>query len=275
MPEKLIGDDSKIEQVMSNLIDNAIKFTDKGIIEINLNLVESSSDQVKLEFIVRDTGIGIPASKHKSIFDKFEQGEYYLTKKYAGAGLGLAICRQIVDSLGGAIRLESAEGIGTRFIFELGFKTVSGNSESGGMDSCVIAEQASYKDDHLFDRKYKALLVEDNEMNQQHIKLLLEKKMFLVDVAANGAIAVEMYRKNLYDIVLMDIQMPVMNGLDAAKEIRSVEKETGRYTSIIGVTAFAMRGDRERALESGMDDYIQKPIKMDEFYDKIKMALNK
>ncbi len=275
VPEKLIGDDSKIEQVMSNLIDNAIKFTDKGIIEINLNLVESSSDQVKLEFIVRDTGIGIPASKHKSIFDKFEQGEYYLTKKYAGAGLGLAICRQIVDSLGGAIRLESAEGIGTRFIFELGFKTVSGNSESGGMDSCVIAEQASYKDDHLFDRKYKALLVEDNEMNQQHIKLLLEKKMFLVDVAANGAIAVEMYRKNLYDIVLMDIQMPVMNGLDAAKEIRSVEKETGRYTSIIGVTAFAMRGDRERALESGMDDYIQKPIKMDEFYDKIKMALNK
>ena len=275
VPEKIIGDESKLEQVMTNLIDNAIKFTEKGIIEITLNLVESTPEKVKLEFIVKDTGIGIPASKHGVIFDKFEQGEHFLTKKYAGTGLGLAISKQIIDSLGGGIRLESAEGFGTRFIFELTFKTAPASGEGGGMDSCIIVESPSYKDEFAFGQNKRALLVEDNEMNQQHIKALLTRKGFSVDIACDGAKGVEMYKNNLYDIVLMDIQMPVMDGLEATHEIRAIEKQTGRYTGIIGVTAFAMRGDRERSLESGMDDYVQKPVKIEDFYEKINLILNR
>ncbi|EKD68279.1 MAG: hypothetical protein ACD_47C00735G0003, partial [uncultured bacterium] len=192
-----------------------------------------------------------------------------------GTGLGLAISKQIIDSLGGGICLESSEGSGTRFIFELTFKTASASGEDGGMDSCIIVESPDYKDEFDFGRNKRALLVEDNEMNQQHIKALLTRKGFSVDIACDGAKAVEMYKNNLYDIVLMDIQMPVMDGLEATREIRAIEKQTGRYTGIIGVTAFAMRGDRERSLESGMDDYVQKPVKIEDFYGKINLILNR
>ena len=275
VPEKVIGDEAKLEQIMTNLIDNAIKFTEKGIIEIGLSLLQDGPETVKLEFIVKDTGIGIPNSKKEAVFNKFEQGEYFLTKKYAGTGLGLSISKQLIESLGGGIRVESAEGLGSRFIFELSFKKSSEICESQGMDSCIIVESPAYKDEHTFSKNFRALLVEDNEMNQQHIKKLLERKNFLVDIAENGARAVDLYKNKLYDVVLMDIQMPVMDGLDATKAIRTVEKETGRYTHIIGVTAFAMRGDHEKALESGMDDYIQKPVRVEEFYERLNNALNK
>ncbi len=260
--EQLFGDSLRLSQVISNLMGNAIKFTDAGRISVDVRLKDWREDSVVLLFSVSDTGIGIPVDKHDRLFKTFSQIDVSVKKRYPGTGLGLAISKEIVELMNGDIWFESEENKGSTFYFSVTLLQVA----PGKITSHDLA--ASDKTAVLSSiPPIKILLAEDNEMNQTYLLYFLKHAGHDVSLAVDGREAFELFKNNTYDIVLMDIQMPEMDGVEAANSIRAWETALGKErTPIIALTAYAMPGDKERFESQGFDGYIAKPIDMDELF---------
>ncbi|MDP2128447.1 MAG: PAS domain S-box protein [Pseudohongiella sp.] len=262
VPIVLEGDAIRLRQVIVNLVSNSLKFTESGEVHINIRRIGGDQFSALLSFAVCDTGIGIADKKQKEIFNAFYQGDSTITRKYGGSGLGLVISSNLVKLMGGEIRLKSRQGIGSEFSFDLTFPIVEVvNSEivdeySLGTVTVQISDESAAKNSV----GGSILLAEDNLINQKLAKAVLQKAGYAVTVAENGLEAVEWIKKQHFDVVLMDLQMPEMDGMAATQVIRALERTNGRHTPIIALTAHAMSGDRDRCLEGGMDAYISKPI---------------
>lgn len=260
-PERLIGDKFRIGQVLRNLIGNAAKFTEEGVIEISIQ--RQSNDE--LLFSVVDTGIGIPEDKQDKLFSKFYQANSSYAKRYSGAGLGLAISKELVELMGGRIWFESEVGKGSAFFFTVPIK-ISDEEEM------VVSENVSPKREVKRPAgTVKLLLAEDEGLNLKSMTYMLEKKGYHITPAVNGIEVLEALEAGGdFDVILMDVQMPEMDGVEATKRIRNSESE--KYDPripIIALTAFAMEGDKENFLKSGMNDYVSKPVDFDILEEKI------
>ncbi|WP_211746915.1 PAS domain S-box protein [Paenibacillus sp. Marseille-Q4541] len=253
IPDKLLGDGNKLRQVLINLLSNAIKFTQKGSISLSAKKVEQLHDRVCLEFEVLDTGIGIPDSKAGGLFEPFYQVDHYMTRQIEGTGLGLAISKKMVELMGGEIRYEPRrDENGSRFVFRTNF-TLQSNLE---LKEDQQVNQCCDKPDHLL----RILVVEDNEVNQLVLVKMMNKLGYTPAVVSDGKKAIKACLEDTYDLVFMDIQMPIMDGVEATRQIR--EQLSDKCPYIIAVTAHAIKGDREKYLSMGMDEYISKPLSM-------------
>jgi signal transduction histidine kinase/CheY-like chemotaxis protein/HPt (histidine-containing phosphotransfer) domain-containing protein len=263
VPDTLEGDPSRLRQIIINLVGNAIKFTDRGEIAVNVDLESRNENEVSLHFKVTDTGMGIPEEKKQIIFKAFAQADGTTTRRFGGTGLGLSISSQLVKLMNGKIWVESEPGKGSEFHFTTQFR-LQENKEA----TKIIMKALNLKDvpalavdDNASNRSaLKILLAEDNVINQTFVIRVLEKKGHRVTVATNGKEAVTAFEKEPFDLVLMDVQMPEMNGIEASELIREKEKKTGTCIPIIAMTAHALTGDREKFLNAGMDAYISKPV---------------
>lgn len=259
-PPAVKGDRVRLQQVLLNLAGNAIKFTEKGEVEITLRVGQAEtgdrepSSTAVLQFTVRDTGIGIPASRLERIFEPFAQADASTTRRFGGTGLGLSISRSIVEMMGGTMRVESEVGKGSRFSFDI--RLPLAERLPADFDAPVVVSHATRA-------QLRILLVEDNPANQKLATYILEDRGHLVDIAGDGQEAVYWTEKNHYDVILMDVQMPGMDGLEATAAVRKREGGKPRVP-IIAMTAHAMKGDRERCLAAGMDGYLSKPVKAQE-----------
>jgi len=254
IPEVLMGDPTRLRQLLLNYGSNAVKFTEKGQVSIHVDVLESSDSSCTVKFRVSDTGIGIGEKKLEGIFDPFSQADSTTTRNYGGSGLGLAICKQLTELMGGSVGVESELGKGSDFWFvlTLGAYTPSELNGNGNASTNGISVNHS--------REYRILLAEDNKMNQIVAKKILEKEGFIIDVVETGRQAVRAIELNEYDLVLMDIQMPEMDGYEATSLIREMELADGDRLPIIALTASAMAEDREMSFNAGADDFITKPI---------------
>jgi PAS domain S-box-containing protein len=264
IPDTLNGDAVRLTQILVNLISNAIKFTQKGGITINITLVNQTSESARLRFMVKDSGIGIPADKLEAVFERFEQGETDTTRKYGGTGLGLSIVRNLVELQGGTISVNSEPGKGTEFIFEIAYSLVT----VGEPVATTLPDKAEIDPGAFPDAKI--LVVEDNAMNQLLIKYTFQNWKVNFELADNGAKAIEWLQRSTFDLVLLDIQMPLMDGYATSQTIR---KELKSDIPIIAMTAHALAGEREKCLSYGMNDYISKPIHEKELYMLLKRYL--
>jgi signal transduction histidine kinase/CheY-like chemotaxis protein len=249
----LMGDPLRVRQIAANLLSNAIKFTDQGRVVVKLDVSPPVGDRVNFVVQVTDTGPGIPRDKLASIFEKFTQADGSITRKYGGTGLGLAITRRLVEMQGGDVQVDSQLGHGSVFCVTLPLEIApasAANMAPSTQDAPVHAAPAP--------SSARLLLVEDNLVNQKVVLAILRKKGYRIDVANNGREALEKLETSRYDLVLMDVQMPVLDGLEATRLIR--REARWDYLPIIAMTAHAMNGDRERCLQSGMTGYISKPV---------------
>ncbi len=269
VPAAVIGDPAKIRQVLLNLLGNAAKFTDRGQITVSLSCTRSTDEEHNcvLRFEVSDTGVGIPADKQSIIFDAFTQADGSTTRKYGGTGLGLTISKQLVELMGGEIGLDSAVGTGTTFYFTVPAK-ITRDSRSLAEEKAPPAAEES--DEPASSKASKILLVEDNLINQNLVVRVLKKHGHPVTVASDGLQALAALEKESFDLILMDVQMPDMDGFEATRAIRYKEKKMGNHIPIIAMTAHAMKGDRDRCIQAGMDDYVSKPIQLDALLSLIK-----
>ncbi len=267
VPDIIVGDSVRLRQIMFNLLGNALKFTPKGKISIHLSCEKKTADNAILKFAVIDTGVGISENHHERLFEKFTQADASTTRQYGGSGLGLAISKQLALLMGGDMGMKSAPGAGSTFWFTAEF----------GLSAEVNAAQRIKKQNkavHSQEGKIlRVLLVEDNAVNQRVCRHMIEPAGHILDVANNGLEALDLLENQIFDVVLMDIQMPVMDGLTATKFIRERELSTDRHTPVIALTANAMIGDRERYIEAGMDGYVSKPIDRDMLFEVIGDAL--
>jgi PAS domain S-box-containing protein len=274
VPPTIIGDATRIRQILINLVNNAIKFTDRGNVTITIDqtvkrpTVELIEGNVLLHFLVKDTGIGIPANKMDRLFKSFSQVDSSTTRRFGGSGLGLAISQRLVELMGGEMWVESTPDIGSDFHFTINV-AIAPLAESSLQEHPIreeIASPTTPLTPHLTPEKraeLKILLVEDNNLNQKVATQMLSKIGYHADIAINGREAIEALQRQPYDMVFMDIQMPEMDGIEATKLIRTnLPEEQQPY--IIAMTAHAMRGDRERCLLAGMNDYLSKPVRRTE-----------
>lgn len=271
VPGRVLGDAGRIRQVLLNLLGNAIKFTDEGGVSINVS-IQGGEMQPQLHFEVRDTGIGIRPEDKERIFSEFYQGDTSSTRAFGGTGLGLAISKQLVLLMGGRIGFESEFGSGSMFWFELPLRTdVINPFVSAGValtDEEQWAQSRSQqekRDGSQLQFDGRVLVAEDSEVNQFIIGELLKSFGIQADMVSNGVEAVSAFASRDYDLVLMDIQMPVLDGVEATRQIRALQKDRGlnRDASIVGLSAHAMAGDKERYMSEGMADYITKPIQIE------------
>jgi PAS domain S-box-containing protein len=252
-PTLVQGDPGRLRQVLTNLIGNAVKFTQQGEVSLTGRLVGERERDIDVRLTVQDTGIGIPPERHAAIFESFTQADGSTTRRFGGTGLGLTISRQLVEAMGGRIDLLSEPGKGSTFCIELTLPKQIGVPRPAvppPPDRPVVPVPIGLR----------VLVVEDNMVNQKVARRLLERQGCRTDAVANGLEAVETLARLPYDLVFMDVQMPEMDGYDATAEIRRREAAIGGHIPIIAMTAHAMQGDRERCLAAGMDDYISKPI---------------
>ena len=254
IPANLKGDPYRLNQILTNLLNNAIKFTEKGSIRILAELLEADKNRIKLLFKVIDTGIGISETGVKKLFKEFSQTDRSTARKYGGSGLGLSICRNLVLFMGGEIGVNSSPGVGSEFWFSLMF----------GIQQ--KPEKITVNEQHALPENLKILYAEDNVINQQVIQLLLKNSGIRCDIAPDGVRAVEMYKKNHYDLILMDMQMPGYDGIESTKRIREYEVQNGKGKSsfIVAVTANSMHEDKEKCFSAGMNDFLTKPFNADE-----------
>lgn len=255
-PNALVGDPNRLRQVLINLVGNAIKFTSKGEIVVRVRPESVGENEVMLVFSIRDTGIGIPEDKQALIFEAFTQADASTTRQFGGTGLGLTISNQLVLLMGGRLTVESKPDVGSTFQFSLRFGVVAKAARRAKSGERPLEKSEA--------RSLKVLVVEDNAVNQKLAQVLLKKLRHRAVIAANGRAAISALKKQAFDLVLMDIQMPVMGGLEAASAIRAEEMRIGGHIPIIAMTAHAMSGDRDRAIQAGMDDYISKPIRFED-----------
>ena len=270
VPDRLVGDPDRLRQILLNLVGNAIKFTDQGGISISVRRqapaaagagadTGADADGVTLLFAVRDSGVGIPADKQGLIFDAFRQADGSTTRKYGGTGLGLAICSRLVEMMGGSIRVESEPGKGSNFHFSARLGVVTGTPAEVDEQARKLAMVVNaFHPEQV--TSLRILLAEDNPVNQRLASKLLEKRGHQVTVTATGRGALQRVQDETFDVVLMDVQMPDMDGLEATALIREWEKNRGKRTPIIALTAHSMKGDRDRCLAAGMDTYVTKPF---------------
>jgi signal transduction histidine kinase/CheY-like chemotaxis protein len=274
VPDSVVGDPDRLRQVLYNLIGNAVKFTSKGGVYLNVE-TQPSAEGALLRFAVRDTGIGIPHEKQELIFEAFRQADGSTTRKYGGTGLGLAICSRLVEMMGGAIRLESTPGSGSTFSFTAQFALASFTTGARPTDSLSLKNMldvSSASGTGILPISLHILLAEDNPVNQRLAMRLLERRGHSVDLASSGREAIEWLERKSFDLILMDLQMPDIDGLQATALIREKEKSHGGRTPIVALTAHTMKGDRERCLEAGMDNYINKPIDAVSFLEIVEMT---
>jgi len=266
----VFGDATRLNQMVSNLVGNSVKFTEAGLISITAEELERNGGLVRLKLSVADTGIGISADKVSKIFDNFFQIDGSYTKKYQGTGLGLAIVKNLVELMGGNIDVTSEPGKGSRFDLILPFKI----NEEKKIE--IKAPAALNKETEAIGKTgLKALIVEDEEINGKLALFMMRKNGFAADIADNGKKAVEMIEKQRYDIILMDIQLPEMDGMTATGLIRERAcSEANFRTKIIVLTAYALEGDREKFIAAGADDYISKPLSEKELLSVISKVLN-
>jgi signal transduction histidine kinase/ActR/RegA family two-component response regulator len=268
VPDGVIGDQTRIQQVLTNLVGNALKFTESGHIRVTVTEGARRGAVSHLRFSVADTGIGIPADQHAAIFEAFKQADGSTTRKFGGTGLGLAISSMLVQLMGGQLSVESEPGSGSTFRFDLKLPLANPAAELARESATPDALQAAVPAVHALpdpgfgrtSRSRKILLVEDNIVNQHVASSLLTKRGHLVTIAPNGAEALARLEKEAFDLVLMDLQMPSMSGLEATAAIRRRERGTGAHVRIVAMTARAMASDREQCLAAGMDGYLSKPI---------------
>jgi CheY-like chemotaxis protein len=241
---EVVGDQSRFRQILLNLVGNAVKFTETGEVEIAVSTLARSPETITLRCEVRDTGIGIARELQNRLFESFTQGDSSSTRKYGGTGLGLAICRQLLALMGGSLEFESEAGRGSRFWFVVPF--------------AFPAAQASAN--RTVHGRRRVLVVEDNLINQKIAGHMLHKSGCEAEMVSNGREALDALQASTYDLVLMDLQMPVLDGFQATAELRRRENG-GAHIPVVAMTANAMNGDRERCLAAGMDDYIAKPVR--------------
>ncbi|MBC7887005.1 MAG: response regulator [Ferruginibacter sp.] len=263
----LSGDPGRLNQVLINLLGNAIKFTEQGEVNLHVGLLEENEGSVTLEFSITDTGIGIAEDKIESVFERFTQVSGASTRKYGGTGLGLTITKQLIELQGGTIHVKSKQGEGSVFTFYLTIQKAKPQHDTGIKNPP--------KDQSYTLKDVKILLAEDNIINQKVATRSLSNLGAVVDVANNGKEAIALLQTKSYDIVLMDIQMPEMDGYEATRIIRTAISEEISSMPIIAMTASALIADREKCLLAGMNDYIAKPFQVPELYEKILLQLEK
>ncbi len=257
VPKTIMGDSTRLRQILVNLLSNSVKFTEKGQIKISVSSQKLDVDRNEIDFAVQDTGIGIPQNKIGKLFQSFSQVDASTTRKYGGTGLGLAISKRLVELMGGRIWVESQLGKGSTFKFSILASAASG--ESLFAKKPIVTPAANLP--KTKNNTLRILLAEDNSVNQKVMLRMLDRLGYRADVAANGLEVLQALELQAYDIVLMDIQMPEMDGLEAAKKIR--QRWPDGRPKIIAITAYALQGDREKCLAAGMDDYISKPVKLE------------
>ena len=263
IPETLCGDPVRVSQILNNLMGNAIKFTEKGKVNVCMSVEASTAEKTMIRCKVSDTGIGIAEDVQQMLFRPFSQGDGSATRKYGGTGLGLAISKQLAEMMGGTMGLESVPGKGSTFWFTAEFG-------SRAIEETIVRPPAPVPEvTDLPRRELDILVAEDNEANQIVASIMLDKLGCLTDVVMNGSEALEAIVKKSYDIIFMDCQMPVMDGFEATRLIRKVDGKS-QHRVIIAMTANALQGERERCIASGMDDYISKPVMLDELEAMIK-----
>jgi PAS domain S-box-containing protein len=271
VPDALLGDPGRLRQVLSNLVDNAIKFTERGAVVLKIENDSQSDEDVCLHFSVADSGIGIPQEKQQLIFEAFAQADNSTTRKYGGTGLGLSISSRLVRLMSGKIWVESEANRGSAFHFTAHFglqkeQAKKAYLQGGGSDSALLA---SGRPDREGRRELRILLVEDNPLNQILAQRLIRKRGDHLVVTNNGREALAALENERFDLILMDVQMPEMSGVEVTAEIRRKEKDTGEHIPIIATTASAMKEDRDLCLEAGMDAYISKPIERETLFETI------
>jgi len=261
IPEVLLGDAMRLHQILLNLLSNAIKFTAKGKITVTVRLLNEDKEKAAIEFAITDTGTGIPEDKLESIFENFQQATSSTSSTFGGTGLGLAICKQLVEKQGGTISVKSKVNEGSTFIFTLIFQKTNGESEK---EIGAVKLDREIKD-------IKILVVEDIKLNQLLMRTILDDFKFKYDIADNGKIAIEKLQTETYDIILMDLQMPIMNGFEATEYIRNTMKSK---IPIIALTADVTTVDVEKCKTVGLNDYVSKPLDEQILHTKIIELLN-
>ncbi|WP_147819397.1 PAS domain-containing hybrid sensor histidine kinase/response regulator [Salidesulfovibrio onnuriiensis] len=263
LPAQLAGDDARLRQVLFNVVGNAVKFTHSGSVRVQADLLRREGSELLVGFEIADTGIGIPERMLDDIFEPFTQADGSYTREYHGTGLGLGIVRQLVHRMGGTISVESREGEGTTFYLTIRCLC------------CLPGEQGAAGCQECAKPGITLLLAEDDEVNRFTIKRYLEKNGYRVFAAEDGQQALDLFREHEFQCILMDIQMPGVDGLDATAAIREQEQRENRTpVPIIALTAHAMQGDRERFLEAGMDEYLSKPLELDALMEAIEAILS-
>jgi signal transduction histidine kinase/ActR/RegA family two-component response regulator len=252
LPQYLVGDPNRIRQILMNLIGNAVKFTREGGVTVRIEMLSSSSQRSEFRLSVEDTGIGIPTDRHGAIFESFTQAYGATDRRFGGTGLGLTITKKLVELMGGAIEVVSEIGKGSSFCVTLCLPV--------GVAKPVFAHGSARAGEAESLLGMRILLAEDNTVNQMVARRTLERLGCEVSVCANGLEAIQMVETCYFDLVLMDCQMPVLDGYEATRRIRGSERSDRRSLPIIAMTANAMEGDRERCLEAGMDNYLSKPV---------------
>ena len=255
VPERVVGDPGRLRQVVINLVANAIKFTDHGGIAVSVDCETGDDARHFCHFSVVDTGIGIPRDKHDSIFEAFSQIDSSLTRSQGGAGLGLAIVRDLVERMGGGIWVESEPGRGSTFHFTAPFDPDPSDPSEPASETVEPARRRMSR------RGLRILVAEDEPVNRRLVQRILERQGHQVTLACNGGEAVDLHRRQPFDLILMDVQMPGMSGLEATAAIRDQEQASHVHTPIVALTAHAMKGDRERCLQAGMNSYLSKPLR--------------
>ena len=282
LPDALVGDPGRLRQVVVNLVGNAVKFTEEGSVAVRARVSEDTGDAVVVHFSVSDTGMGVPEESRLLIFDVFTQGDASTTRKFGGTGLGLAISSQLISLMGGRIWVDSEVGSGSTFHFTARFGRQDVDStphqSSRGAQECSLDRDTKATDDWepatglataraMCSRSLEVLVAEDNVVNQRVAARILEKRGHRVVVAANGREALETLEDRTFDLVLMDVQMPELDGFEATAALRKRESATGGHIPVVAMTAHAMKGDRERCLEAGMDAYVSKPLQTSQFLE--------
>jgi CheY-like chemotaxis protein len=272
VPAQVSGDGRRVEQVLTNIMGNALKFTEQGEVQLSVKCY-NQEDHHSCVFSIKDTGIGIPKDKLPILFERFKQADESIKRRFGGTGLGLAISKELVELMGGNIWVESEPGVGTEFKVSVSFTRAQETGRRGlNAESPIgIIEESLCTEEH----PAHVLLVDDSADNRDVIRAYLGKTACQVEVAENGKVALDLFKRDHFDLILMDMQMPIMDGYTATKEIRFIEESKGvPHTPIIALSAYAMSDEVERSLKAGCDDHLSKPVRKRELLGAINHYLH-